>query len=415
MSYNITLTNGSLFAVIPDGTINNQSSMTLIGRNYAGGYGEFQDDNFIRLLESNANNVAPSAPLTGQLWYNTSTKTLQVYNGTQFKSISGATSSATAPTNNQTGDLWYNTTTDQLEVWNGSTWVVIGPSIPGTSGAIPAILYDSANTAHSVLELTSGPTTVGIVSQDSVFAPYPALSGFANVYPGITISSAIANAIVAGTSTNSQALNGVPAAGYMSSLVNTQTYGTLSIVNNSGLAVGLNNNFTANVITGNGTVALQNNTNLGNINIGTNKNGNKAPDIVINGTTGNVTIAGNLTVGGTTTTVNTEIINTSEVVTGSLTAGNITSNTSVTANTVMSNTIVSTSVVGNTVLANTVTATSVVGNVVAAPVFNTASWTITESSGKLIFQLLGNSQTIASLDQSGNFTTIGNVTAFGTP
>ena len=81
----------------------------------------------------------------------------------------------------------------------------------------------------------------------------------------------------------------------------------------------------------------------------------------------------------------------------------------------MANTIVGTSVVGNTVLANTVTTTSLVGNVLAATVFNTASWTITESSGKLIFQLLGNSQTIASLDQSGNFTTIGNVTAFGTP
>ena len=104
------------------------------------------------------------------------------------------------------------------------------------------------------------------------------------------------------------------------------------------------------------------------------------------------------------------------VVTGSLTAGSITSNTSVTSNTITANTItVNNSLSGNVVAANTVTATSVVGNVVAAPIFNTTSWSIKESSGKLIFQLLGNSQTIASLDQAGNFTTIGNVTAFGTP
>ena len=412
MSYNITLTNGSLFAVIPDGTVNTQSSMTLIGRNYAGGYGEFQDDNFIRLLESNANNQAPAAPLTGQLWYNTSTKTLQVYNGTIFKSISGATSSATAPTSNQTGDLWYDTVNQQLNVWNGNEWVVIGPPKPGQSGAVPAILYDSANIAHPVLELTSGTTIVGIVNQSAVFVPYPTLPGFANVYPGITLNNILANgtAILAGTATNSQALNGVPSSGYMSSLVNTQTYGTLSILNNGGLAVGNNNNFTANVSGSNGLVSLQNHTLNGNLNLGVNINGALTPSVLIDGTTGNVTIASNLTVGGTTTTVNTEIINTTEVVTGSLTAGSITSNTSVTSNTVNSPSIVSTSIVSTSIVS-----TSIIGNVVAAPVFNTASWSITESGGKLIFQLLGNSQTIASLDQSGNFTTIGNVTAFGTP
>jgi len=414
MSYNITLTNGSLFAVIPDGTVNTQSSMTLIGRNYAGGYGEFQDDNFIRLLESNANNIAPSAPLTGQLWYNTTTKTLQVYNGTQFKSISGATSSATAPTNNQTGDLWYNTVNDQLNVWNGTSWTVIGPPIPGTSGAIPAILYDSANVAYPVLELNSGPTTVGIINRAQRFAPYPALSGFANVYPGITLNSSIANIIVAGTSTNSRELNGIPASGFMSSLSNTQTYGTLSVLNNNGLAVGNNNNFTANITSND--VNLFNTTLNGNLNLGINTNGTNTTAFQINGSTGNVTVVGNLTVSGTTTTVNTEIINTSEVVTGSLTAGSITSNTSVTSNTITANTItINNSLSGNVVAANTVTATSVVGNVVAAPIFNTTSWSIKESSGKLIFQLLGNSQTIASLDQAGNFTTIGNVTAFGTP
>jgi hypothetical protein len=414
MSYNITLTNGSLFAVIPDGTVNTQSSMTLIGRNYSGGYGEFQDDNFIRLLESNANNIAPSAPLTGQLWYNTATKTLQVYNGTQFKSISGATSSATPPTNNQTGDLWYDTVNQQLDVWNGSSWVVIGPPIPGASGAISVTLTDSANVTYPVLELTSGPSLVGIISKGPAFNPYPALTGFTTVFPGLTLSTAITNAVFSGTSTNSRQLNGIPASGFMSSLSNTQTYGTLSVLNNNGLAVGNNNNFTANITSND--VNLFNTTLNGNLNLGINTNGTSTTAFQINGSTGNVTVAGNLTVSGTTTTVNTEIINTSEVVTGNLTAGSITSNTSVTSNTITANTItVSNSLIGNVVAANTVTATSVVGNIVAAPIFNTTSWSIKESSGKLIFQLLGNSQTIASLDQAGNFTTIGNVTAFGTP
>ena len=49
MSYTISLTDGNVFAVVADGTINNSSSMTLVGKNYAG-YGQFLDTNFIHLL-----------------------------------------------------------------------------------------------------------------------------------------------------------------------------------------------------------------------------------------------------------------------------------------------------------------------------------------------------------------------------
>ena len=68
MAYTINLTDGTVFAVIADGTINTASSMTLIGKNYAG-YGDFLDENFIHLLENSANTIAPGAPLTGQLWW----------------------------------------------------------------------------------------------------------------------------------------------------------------------------------------------------------------------------------------------------------------------------------------------------------------------------------------------------------
>jgi hypothetical protein len=51
MSYTITLTNGSLFTTIPDGTINTSSSMTLVGKNYSG-YGQFINDDIIRLFEN---------------------------------------------------------------------------------------------------------------------------------------------------------------------------------------------------------------------------------------------------------------------------------------------------------------------------------------------------------------------------
>ena len=116
MAYTINLTNGNVFATIADGTINTASSMTLVGKNYAG-YGQFLDDNFIHLLENSSNSTAPAAPLVGQLWWDSTNALLKVYNGTTFKTISSATASATAPTSNVTGDLWYDTVNQQVKVY----------------------------------------------------------------------------------------------------------------------------------------------------------------------------------------------------------------------------------------------------------------------------------------------------------
>ena len=80
MAYTINLTDGTIFATVADGTINTDSSVTVVGKNYAG-YGEFLNENFIKLLESNANTSQPSAPLTGQLWYDKTNSLLKVYSG----------------------------------------------------------------------------------------------------------------------------------------------------------------------------------------------------------------------------------------------------------------------------------------------------------------------------------------------
>ena len=73
MSYTITLTDGTVFATIADGTINTTASpaLTLVGKNYAG-YGQFLNTNFIRVLENSSNPTAPPAPITGQLWWDNS-------------------------------------------------------------------------------------------------------------------------------------------------------------------------------------------------------------------------------------------------------------------------------------------------------------------------------------------------------
>jgi hypothetical protein len=271
MAYNITLTNGSLYAVIADGTLNNNSSMTLIGQNYVGQYGEFQNDNFMRLLESNADTTAPGAPLVGQLWYNTATKVLQVYNGTAFKPLGGANASATAPVNNTIGDLWYNTQQNNLSAWSGSGWVLIGPVSSAGTGAVGTTIIDTNLIPHQVIQMVTGGNIVAMISQDAAFTPQNAITGFTTIVPGVSLPPTVAGQIplFTGTATNAQQLGGLSPASYMSAITDTGTTGTLSVLNNTGLRVGLNSEFTASVAAN--AVSLQNTALNGNINITTNQ------------------------------------------------------------------------------------------------------------------------------------------------
>jgi len=191
MAYTINLTDGTVFATIADGTVNNTSSMILVGKNYAG-YGEFLDENFIHLLENASNTTAPPAPLTGQLWWDKTNTLLKVYNGTIWKTISAATSSATQPTGNVTGDLWYDSTNQQLKVYTGTSFIVVGPaftSSEGTAGAIPGTVNDSGGAPHYITSLYVNNNQIAIVSQDAAFTPAaPTNTNFPTIYPGVTVT-----------------------------------------------------------------------------------------------------------------------------------------------------------------------------------------------------------------------------------
>ena len=233
MSYTITLTDGAIYAVVADGTVNTSSSMTLVGKNWAG-YGQFLGDNFIRLLENGANTTPPGAPLPGQLWWNKNTGTMQVYNGSGFKTLGGATSASSAPTgNNTTGDLWYDTTNQQLNVWTGSAWIVVGPAYTpgtGTTGAIVATITDNTAVAHSVVELWAANVIVGMISKDQTFTPSPSITvggwGVQPVNPGLTLATGVANNAIWGNVTSSGPIT-----------INTSGNAT-AIINGAGNAVG---------------------------------------------------------------------------------------------------------------------------------------------------------------------------------
>lgn len=330
MSYTITLTNGSTFATIPDGTINTSSSMTLVGKNYAG-YGQFINDNIIRLLQNGANTTAPGAPLQGQLWYDQTTGTMKVYTGTTFKVISGATASSTAPSgaNSVAGDLWYDSVNAQLNVYSGSAWILVGPAYTGNtgvSGAIVSTITDTNAVSHVAVQMYVADAVVGIFSKDASYTPAspPAGGGWTGaktVQPGLTLSGPISGVtqLFQGTANNANFLGGISSSGFLATTNNQTMSGTLGIENNTGLSVGVNSDFRA-LVTGS-DVYLRNQTSDGNLLIQINDGGVNTTMVTMYGANNMTTIRGS-------TTVNTAGVATAIVNGGGNGVGNIGSSSS---------------------------------------------------------------------------------------
>lgn len=253
MAYTINLTNGN--SLIPgglsDGTYDNShSSLVLIGKNYAG-YGEFLNENFVRLLENFANSSGPPNPLKGQLWWDTINNILKVYSGTSWKISTGATS---APANSPPGDLsalggdlWFDTTNNQLKVYSGTSWVTVGPAASaatGDTGAFPVIMADSSGGGHIVIQLRFSGVVYAIFSKDTFTSAMP---GFVTIKAGLNFSTTASPswvlstqdvAATAGTLVQRDAGGGITVNGISSTSISTASLTATAIAGNITIPTG---------------------------------------------------------------------------------------------------------------------------------------------------------------------------------
>ena len=292
MAYTINKTNGSVLATIADGTIDNTTDLTLIGKNYSG-YGELLNENLVKLLENFANSSAPANKLAGQLWWDTTNGLLKVYNGSTFKIISGSTASSSAPTGATTGDLWWDTTNTQLKVYSGASWVTVGPSFTagtGTSGSIVDTIVDNVGSSHVIVKLFVQNSIVAIVSKDSAFTPQTPLSGFSTINPGIQLNTGVSGTRFRGTATDAALLDGVARTQFLRNDTNGSTTGTLNVLNDSGFAVGADQDLKFTV-SGANTI-IRNMTSDGDIFLRVTKSvGGETTAMTIDGATAVVTMA----------------------------------------------------------------------------------------------------------------------------
>tara|TARA_B100001057_G_scaffold157801_1_gene158494 strand:+ start:326 stop:1807 length:1482 start_codon:yes stop_codon:yes gene_type:complete len=228
MAYIINLTNGTQLASVEDGTIDQSTTLKLVGKNYAG-YGEIQNENFVHLLENFSSANQPASPLSGQVWFDSSVKKLKFYDGTKFRTTGGAEVSTTQPVGLTTGDFWWDTTNSQLYAQNAAGgFVLIGPQSVGATvtAMVTGQVRDNGGVVRTVIKGTIEDNVVFLVSNNEFTIDASdasnTITGFDVVRQGLTLrnTGSATNGVTSsshrfyGTATNADRLNGQPASSY---------------------------------------------------------------------------------------------------------------------------------------------------------------------------------------------------------
>ena len=336
MTYKINKTDGSLLTEIIDSAIDTTATdLALIGKNVTG-FGEYLNENFVKLLENFASTSEPNNPITGQIWFDVSENRLKVYDGNGFRIGSGPIVSGTAPLNPIQGDFWIDSSENQLYFYDGTDRQLAGPiykDSQGISGWEVSTIADTDSNSRVIVKLWAAQTLLGIFSKYTEFTPSSLIPGYAgSIKPGFnagTVSGFKLNA----TASSADALvdnlgNLKPVSSFLLSDDDNSTTGSLTIINSEPLVLGANQENTISV--SNSVIQIRSDfsgqdfqvtTKQGStyspaitVKAATNRVGifNNAPtDMLHIGTTlapGNVVIEGNLTVNGTSTSINSTVI-----------------------------------------------------------------------------------------------------------
>ena len=188
MAYFVNGTDGNITAVVEDGTINTDTSLKLIGIGYPQ-YAETVAENFVGLLENFSSPNAPSNPIKGQTWFNTSINQLQVFDGDIFRAVNNVKVSDSEPFVPREGDFWYDSINKQMFFRRGLQWQLVAPAYNTEQGRTELVaewITDINDVQHVVLTFFNNGKRALIIGTDDKFRT-TTFNGFSWINPGINI------------------------------------------------------------------------------------------------------------------------------------------------------------------------------------------------------------------------------------
>ena len=296
INYTDTVNKGSI--TVEDNTLNSETSLNFPGRGTTA-YGQAVNENFLHLLENFANTTAPSRPVEGQLWYDSTdgVDQLKVYDGTNWVASGGLKKASSAPAvaNSSAGDLWVNTESQQLYLFTGSAWVLVGPDFSDglLTGAQAQAIVGVDDVTYNVLAIKIEDQPVIIISSQS-FIPKTSIKGFrTGINPGMNIADEAIVGVQAlkyyGTAEKAEALvvggTSIPASNFLRGNSASTTNFQLSVKSNDGIKIGTGGQLSLGI--DGETGVIQHNTSGSSIDIRM-RNGNLTPTVVSINSDGNV-------------------------------------------------------------------------------------------------------------------------------
>lgn len=257
MSYKLNKSDGELLVELADGIIDTTTTdITLVGKNYRG-FGEFINENFIKMVENFAGTATPGKPLTGQLWYDTGEARLKLYDGNTFRTAGGPIVSNTRPSM-VAGDIWIDNENNKMYFFDGTDLVLVGPDYDagqGQTGFEVASVIDISARERVVLKIWIGGTLFGVITKEEFrLAGDNKIPGFPDDAEDIVIpprqlyrqgfNLVDPNFIYRGPAQEALSLidpdgTAFTSADFLPTGANGETTGSLKIKNNAGLSVGI--------------------------------------------------------------------------------------------------------------------------------------------------------------------------------
>ena len=154
--------------------------------------------------------VIDPSPVVGDLWFNSATNALSIYSsintGYAWVPVNIVNVASTAPTASVAGEVYYNSNSSQMFIWNGSQWNLVGPeNVLGfaTTRWVSTTVLDYYSVERAVIQGVVNGVVYAIIASDEFTLYQGYVPGFTTLYPGINMSS---SSVLAGRATNADQL-----------------------------------------------------------------------------------------------------------------------------------------------------------------------------------------------------------------